>query len=74
MNRVLLPLVVFAPVVAVGTSQVSQPDLRLQVVPATVYKVDDPGGARTSSFVFNIAVAYHNLRRILFTLNVVYLA
>jgi hypothetical protein len=56
MNRLLLPLVVFAPVVAVATSQVSQPDFRLQVVPATVYKVDDPGGARTSSFVFNIAV------------------
>ena len=56
MNRVLLPLVVFAPVVAVATSQVSQPALRLQVVPATVYKVDDPGGTRTSSFVFNIAV------------------
>jgi hypothetical protein len=56
MNRVLLPLVVFASVVAVATSQVSQPDFRLQVVPATVYKVDDPGGAGTSSFVFNLAV------------------
>ena len=32
------------------------PDFSLQVVPATVYKVDDPGGSRTSSFVFDIAV------------------
>ena len=56
MNRVLLCLVVFAALVAVGPIQVSQPDFRLQVVPATVYKVDDPGGAGTSSFVFNIAV------------------
>jgi hypothetical protein len=34
----------------------SQPDFRLQVVPAIIYKVDDPGGSTTSSFVFNIAV------------------
>jgi hypothetical protein len=34
----------------------NQPDFRLQVVPAIVYKVDDPGNARTSTFVFNIAV------------------
>ena len=33
-----------------------QPDFRLQVVPAVVYKVDDPGNTRTSSFVFDIAV------------------
>lgn len=33
-----------------------QPDFRLQVVPAIVYKVDDPGNTRTSSFVFDIAV------------------
>ena len=56
MNRGLLLLVVFASSVAVAPSQVSQPDFRLQVVPAIVYKVDDPGGARTSSFVFNTAV------------------
>jgi Peptidase family M23 len=29
---------------------------RLQVVPARVYKVDDPGNSNTSSFVFNVAV------------------
>jgi len=34
----------------------SQPGFRLQVVPANVYKVDDPGGSKTSSFVFDIAV------------------
>ena len=56
MHRALLLLVVFASSVAVAPSQVSQPDFRLQVVPALVYKVDDPGGARTSSFVFNTAV------------------
>ena len=32
------------------------PNFRMQVVPAVVYKVDDPGGAHTSSFVFNVAV------------------
>jgi hypothetical protein len=56
MNRALLPFVVFASIVACAPSQVSQPDFRLQVVPATVYKVDDPGNTRTSSFVFDIAV------------------
>ena len=56
MNRALLPLVVFASLVAGAPSHVRQPDFRLQVVPATVYKVDDPGGAGTSSFVFNTAV------------------
>jgi hypothetical protein len=56
MNRVLLPLVGFASLVAVEPSQVSQPDFRLQVVPAIVYKVDDPGNTRTSSFTFEIAV------------------
>ena len=34
----------------------SVPDFDLQVVPAIVYKVDDPGGSRTSSFVFDVAV------------------
>ena len=56
MNRALLPLVVFASLVAGAPSHVRQPDFRLQVVPATVYKVDDPGGAGTSSFVFNTVV------------------
>jgi hypothetical protein len=56
MNRVLLPSVVFAALVAGEPSQVSRPDFRLQVVPAIVYKVDDPGGSRTSSFVFDVAV------------------
>ena len=32
------------------------PSFRMQIVPAVVYKVDDPGGAHTSSFVFNVAV------------------
>src|SRR5262249_43251283 len=29
---------------------------RMQVVPAIVYKVDDPGNTRTSSFTFDLAV------------------
>ena len=56
MIRVLRLLVVLACLVAVQPSGAGQPDFRLQVVPAIVYKVDDPGGGRTSSFVFNIAV------------------
>jgi hypothetical protein len=56
MNRVLLPSLLFAGLVATEPSPVSAPDVRLQVVPAVVYKVDDAGGARTSSFVFDIAV------------------
>jgi len=56
MSRVLLLLVVPACLFAVRPTWASQPDFRLQVVPAIVYKVDDPGGASTSSFVFNIAV------------------
>lgn len=56
MSRVLLLLVVPACLFAVQPTWASHPDFRLQVVPAIVYKVDDPGGARTSSFVFNIAV------------------
>jgi len=56
MIRVLRLLVVLACLVAVQPSRADQPDFRLQVVPAIVYKVDDPGGGRTSSFVFNIAV------------------
>ena len=56
MNRVLLLSVVLATLAGVDPTQVGRPDFRLQVVPAVVYKVDDPGGARTSSFVFDIAV------------------
>ena len=37
-------------------AQAGHPDFSLQVVPAIVYKVDDPGNTRTSSFVFDIAV------------------
>jgi Peptidase family M23 len=50
MSRVLPVLALLAGWVAV------QPDFRLQVVPALVYKVDDPGNTETSSFVFDIAV------------------
>jgi len=56
MSRVLLPLVIFACLIADQPSRASQSDVRLQVVPAIVYKVDDPGNTRTSSFVFDIAV------------------
>ena len=56
MSRVSLLLLVLACLFAVQPSWASQPDFRLQVVPATVYKVDDPGGRSTSSFVFDIAV------------------
>src|SRR5215470_14173778 len=56
MNRVLLLFVVFASLFAVQPAWASQPDFHLQVVPAAVYKVDDPGNTKTSSFVFDIAV------------------
>src|SRR5258708_5003787 len=56
MSRVLPLLVVPACLFAVKPSWASQPDFHLQAVPAIVYKVDDPGGASTSSFVFDIAV------------------
>jgi len=56
MNRALLLLVVPACLLAVQPTWASQPDFHLQVVPAIVYKVDDPGNAGTSSFVFDIAV------------------
>jgi hypothetical protein len=56
MSRVSLLLLVFACLFAVQRSWASQPDFRLQAVPAIVYKVDDPGNTRTSSFVFDIAV------------------
>ena len=56
MSRRLSLTVVFASLVGVAPPQVTQPDFRLQVVPAIVYSVNDPGGARTPSFVFNLAV------------------
>ncbi len=56
MSRVPLLLVVHACLFAVPSSWAVQPDFHLQVVPAIVYKVDDPGNTRTSSFVFDIAV------------------
>ncbi len=56
MNRVLRLLVASACLFAVQPTWAQQPDFRLQVVPASVYKVDDPGNLNTSSFVFNIAV------------------
>ena len=56
MTRVLLLMVLLAGLFAVQTSRANPPDFRLQVVPAIVYKVDDPGNTRTSSFVFDIAV------------------
>lgn len=56
MSRVSLPLLVLACLFAAQTSWVSQPDFRLLVVPGIVYRVDDPGNSKTSSFVFDIAV------------------
>ena len=56
MNRVSLLLLTFRCLVGVHSSRANQPDFRLEAVPAIVYKVDDPGGASASSFVFNIAV------------------
>ena len=56
MSRVLPVLVWLGCLIAVQPSWAKQPDFRLQVVPAIVYKVDDPGNTRTSSFVFDIAV------------------
>src|SRR5262245_2835091 len=56
MNRVLLLLVVLASLFDVQPLWATQPDFRLQVVTAVVYKVDDPGNTKTSSFVFDIAV------------------
>ena|ERR1700693_3849509 len=57
MSRVLpLLLVALACLFAVEPSWASEPDFHLQVVPAIVYKVDDPGNLNTSSFVFDIAV------------------
>ena len=55
MSRVPLLLVVLACFFTIQPSW-ARPDFHLQVVPATVYKVDDPGNTGTSSFVFDIAV------------------
>jgi hypothetical protein len=56
MSRALLLFAVPACLLAVHATRASQPDFHLQVVPGIVYKVDDPGNSRTSSFVFDIAV------------------
>ena len=56
MSRVLPLLALLACLVAVQSVWANQPDFRLQVLPPIVYKVDDPGNTRTSSFVFDIAV------------------
>ena len=55
-RRLSLLFLTFGCLVDVQPSQTQQPDFRLQVVPGIVYKVDDPGGSRTSSFVFDLAV------------------
>jgi hypothetical protein len=56
MNRVLPLFFVLACFVTSQPSWAEQPNFSLQVVPAIVYKVDDPGNTRTSSFVFDLAV------------------
>ena len=56
MSRLSLLLPLLACLFVVQPSGASQPDFHLQVVPAIVYQVDDPGNNGTSSFVFNIAV------------------
>jgi Peptidase family M23 len=56
MSRSLLLLAVPVCLLAVQPAWASQPDFHLQVVPGTVYEVDDPGNIKTSSFVFDLAV------------------
>ena len=56
MSRVSLLSIMLACLFTTQLSWASQPDFRLQAVPAIVYKVDDPGNGSTSSFVFDIAV------------------
>lgn len=56
MNRVIPLLVLLTCLIAVQPASGVRPDFRLQVLPAIVYKVDDPGGSKTSSFVFDLAV------------------
>ncbi|HSU24471.1 MAG TPA: hypothetical protein VLI65_00690, partial [Pyrinomonadaceae bacterium] len=53
---VLLVVALLPSFAALAQASPGRPDFRLQVVPAIVYKVDDPGNTRTSSFVFDIAV------------------
>src|SRR5262249_52504566 len=55
LTRIRPLLVVPALLLAFHPSWARQPDFHLQVVPAIVYKVDDPGNINTSSFVFDIA-------------------
>jgi hypothetical protein len=55
-SNALIAAVCFGCLVGIQPSLAAQPDFRLQVAPAIVYKVDDPGNSNTSSFVFNIAV------------------
>src|SRR5262245_60814142 len=56
MSRALLLLVTLAGLFPVQPSRANSPNFRMQVVPAIVYKVDDPGNTRTSSFTFDLAV------------------
>jgi murein DD-endopeptidase MepM/ murein hydrolase activator NlpD len=56
MNRIPLLLVVLACLVPAEPSWAKPPEFHLQTVPAIVYKVDDPGNTKTSSFVFDVAV------------------
>jgi hypothetical protein len=56
MRRILLLLFLPACLFPVKFSWANQPDFHLQVVPAIVYQVDDPGNNSTSTFVFDIAV------------------
>jgi len=56
MIRLPFLLVMSGCLVGVQRSWAQGPDFRPQVVPAIIYKVDDPGGSKTSSFVFDIAV------------------
>jgi hypothetical protein len=57
-SRVATLSIMISCLVTTAPAQAAPPDFRLQVVPAVVYKVDDPGGAGTSSFVFNLVVIH----------------
>lgn len=56
LSQALKNLLLCAGLLAIQPSWASRPDFHLHVVPAIVYKVDDPGNSGTSSFVFDIAV------------------
>jgi hypothetical protein len=56
MRQIPLAFLVLGNLVAVRPSRSFEPEFHLQVVPAIVYKVDDPGNSKTSSFLFDIAV------------------